>query len=161
MPPRPMAIRVVATTKFLDVGIRGSTSARWIVADLRLQRTRTRDRTTTPATAPVCSPRWDIWIARGNKSEAARKACMSRAAFYERLDTIARILDVGYDFWRGMHDTPRCSDGGRGGVPDGPSGHDDPVINTVEQTLPPPSTVNSTVARTSLGAVALSADVVT
>ena len=31
---------------------------------------------------------------RGNKSEAARKACMSRAAFYERLDTIARILDV-------------------------------------------------------------------
>jgi len=31
---------------------------------------------------------------RGNKSEAARKACMSRAAFYERLDTITRILGV-------------------------------------------------------------------
>jgi PucR family transcriptional regulator, purine catabolism regulatory protein len=30
----------------------------------------------------------------GNKSEAARKACMSRQSFYERLDTIARLLDV-------------------------------------------------------------------
>jgi PucR family transcriptional regulator, purine catabolism regulatory protein len=29
---------------------------------------------------------------RGNKSEAARTAAMSRAAFYERLDTISRIL---------------------------------------------------------------------
>jgi PucR family transcriptional regulator, purine catabolism regulatory protein len=34
---------------------------------------------------------------RGNKSEAARAAQLSRQAFYERLDLIRRILDVDLD----------------------------------------------------------------